>query len=194
MSRKIIGICGLAGSGKGTVADYLDNHYGMRKISFADKLKDGVACIFDMPRHLLEGDTKESREWREIEDPFWKVTPRYILQRMGTECMRHGFDDLIWVKLVQRTLIENPNIDFVIPDVRFENEIDMIREVGGEIWWIRRGNWPDWAIDYMYSENPSEPEGIHPSEYRWMNRNYDHMIGNDHDIKYLHNEIERLMK
>ena len=37
----IIGICGLIGSGKGTVADILVEYHGFQKISFADKLKDG---------------------------------------------------------------------------------------------------------------------------------------------------------
>ena len=38
----IIGICGLIGSGKGTVADILVEQHNFTKISFADKLKDGV--------------------------------------------------------------------------------------------------------------------------------------------------------
>ena len=61
----IVGICGLIGSGKGTVADFLVNDKGFTKLSFADKLKDSVATLFDWPRELLEGDTEESRQWRE---------------------------------------------------------------------------------------------------------------------------------
>ena len=38
----IIGICGLIGSGKGTVADIPVEH-NFKKVSFADKLKDGVS-------------------------------------------------------------------------------------------------------------------------------------------------------
>ena len=58
----IIGICGLIGSGKGTVADILvERNY--KKISFADKLKDGVAEVFGWDRAMLEGDTDSSREW-----------------------------------------------------------------------------------------------------------------------------------
>ena len=93
----IIGICGLIGSGKGTVADILVEQ-GFTKVSFADKLKDGVATIFGWDRALLEGDTDESREWREQTDEFWTeetgrtITPRIVLQEFGTECMREGFD------------------------------------------------------------------------------------------------------
>ena len=39
----IIGICGLIGSGKDTIADYLVEQHNFQKMSFADKLKDAVA-------------------------------------------------------------------------------------------------------------------------------------------------------
>jgi len=60
----IIGICGLIGSGKGTVADILVEYHGFQKISFADKLKDGVAAVYGWDRSMLEGDTDISRIWR----------------------------------------------------------------------------------------------------------------------------------
>ena len=61
----IIGICGFIGSGKDTVADYLVNFHGFRRESFANSLKDAVAVVFGWDRILLEGRTKEAREWRE---------------------------------------------------------------------------------------------------------------------------------
>ena len=93
----IIGICGLIGSGKDTIADHLVKDHNFVKISFADKLKDTVATLFEWDRDLLDGKTEQSRLWREQEDHFWskelkkKVTPRYVLQVFGTECMRDGF-------------------------------------------------------------------------------------------------------
>ena len=66
MTQKlIIGICGFQGSGKDTVADYLVNTHDFRRISFAGTLKDAVSAIFGWDRELLEGRTRESREWRE---------------------------------------------------------------------------------------------------------------------------------
>ena len=53
----IIGICGLIGSGKDTIADYLVTNYNFKKLSFADKLKDSVATMFDWDRELLDGKT-----------------------------------------------------------------------------------------------------------------------------------------
>ena len=82
-------MCGLIGSGKGTVADRLVSNHNFTKLSFADKLKDGVAAIFEWPRDMLEGDTEKSRAWREQPDKFWSqelgenITPRYVLQKFG---------------------------------------------------------------------------------------------------------------
>ena len=69
----IIGVCGLIGGGKGTVGDILVDNYGFKKLSFADKLKDAVADMFDWDRDLLEGITDESRNWREKKDEFWSA-------------------------------------------------------------------------------------------------------------------------
>ena len=103
----IIGICGLISCGKGTVADILVDEHNFKKISFADKLKDAVSLMFDWPRDMLEGETPDSRYWREQEDKFWteetgrSVTPRLVLQEFGTDCMRNGFYDGIWVSFVK---------------------------------------------------------------------------------------------
>ena len=84
----IIGICGLIGSGKGTVADHLIDKHNFKKISFADKLKDAVAEMFEWPRPMLEGITPQSREWRERPDQFWtqelgrQITPRYVFKKI----------------------------------------------------------------------------------------------------------------
>ena len=152
----IIGICGLIGCGKGTVGDILVDDYGFTKLSFADKLKDGVATVFNWDRAMLEGDTVESREWRETQDDFWTretgrtITPRLVLQEFGTDCMRHGFDDGIWVSLVKQELVKLSNKNFVIPDVRFPNEANMIKSIHGEVWRVRRGQDPVWMR--MYSK------------------------------------------
>ena len=56
----IIGICGLMGSGKDTIADHLIQEHQFKKISFADKLKESVATMFDWDRTMLDGQTDES--------------------------------------------------------------------------------------------------------------------------------------
>jgi cytidylate kinase len=50
----IIGVCGLIGAGKDTIADYLVNVHGFRRDSFAASLKDAVAAIFGWDRDMIE--------------------------------------------------------------------------------------------------------------------------------------------
>ena len=119
----IIGICGLIGSGKGTVADILEQEHGFTKISFADSLKDAVAAVFSWPRNLLEGDTDDSRAWREQVDTWWadrlgipNLTPRWVLQQWGTEVCRSSFHDEIWIASMERKLSSDLTMWFQTQD------------------------------------------------------------------------------
>jgi hypothetical protein len=201
MSRKIIGVCGLIGSGKGTVADMLVAEHGFVKLSFADRLKDSVAVLFDWPRDMLEGDTQESREWREQTDAFWTsetgrtITPRLVLQEFGTECMRSGFYDGIWVSLVKKRIQDSPRTNFVLPDTRFPNEIKMLQEIGGNVWWVRRGDLPAWwgsaVLDNTTGSSLMSEHAIHPSEWHWANTNdkFDSIIYNDATFDELRRQV-----
>ena len=186
----IIGICGLIGSGKGTVADILVDQ-GFKKVSFADKLKDGVSTIFGWDRAMLEGDTDESRTWREQRDDFWsaetkmEVTPRLVLQLFGTDCMRNGFDDGVWVSLLKKTILDNPG-NYVVPDVRFENEISMLRDIGGEVWEVKRGADPQWLIEY---ESTGVEPTVHASEWKWIKSKKDLVIENNSTLAELNRQV-----
>ena len=186
-----IGICGLIGSGKGTVADILVDQ-GFKKVSFADKLKDGVSTIFGWDRAMLEGDTDESRTWREQRDDFWsaetkmEVTPRLVLQLFGTDCMRNGFDDGVWVSLLKKTILDNPG-NYVVPDVRFENEIAMLRDIGGEVWEVQRGRTPEWLIKYEITG--VEPKEVHSSEWRWIKSKKDLVVENNSTLAELNRQV-----
>tara|TARA_B110000285_G_C15129693_1_gene622703 strand:- start:467 stop:1159 length:693 start_codon:yes stop_codon:yes gene_type:complete len=211
-SFMIIGICGLIGSGKGTVADFLVEQQGFTKLSFADKLKDGVASVFGWDREMLEGNTTGSREWREKVDPYWStetgspVTPRLVLQLFGTDCMRNGFYDGIWVSLVKKQLLDNPTGKFVIPDVRFENEANMIKSIGGELWRAKRGDDPEWwpiAQTQLRQQNQKKKTNsivvahkmedqypdVHISEWAWCNVEFDATIENNGTVEFLKNRV-----
>lgn len=201
----IIGICGLIGSGKGTVADILVDYHNFQKISFADKLKDGVAQVFGWDRSMLEGDTDRSRLWREKVDEFWtketgrEITPRLVLQEFGTDCMRMGFYDGIWVSLVKKHMLDNPHINYVIPDVRFPNEMKMIRELEGEVWQVRRGEQPEWfssaILDNTTGSNLMSDYDVHASEWKWVDTNdkFDNMLYNDSTLEALYSQVEQTL-
>jgi hypothetical protein len=184
----IIGICGLIGSGKGTVADILQNNHNFTKISFADSLKDAVSAVFGWDRSLLEGDTDQSREFREQTDKWWAdrlgmadLTPRLVLQKWGTEVCRDSFHQDIWTASMERKISEllstQPVSRIVIPDTRFPNEIQMIQRMEGQVWHVKRGADPEWFTNYQ--SHGIIPEHIHASEWAWAQSEFDQVIQNN---------------
>lgn len=202
----IIGVCGFIGSGKDTVADYLQNFHEFRRESFASTLKDAVAAVFGWDRTMLEGRTKEAREWREQVDPWWAarlnmpdLTPRLMLQLWGTEVCRKGFHDDIWIASLENKL-RNSKDHVVISDCRFPNEIKAIKAQGGQIIWVQRGVTPHW-YDIACSANKGDSkaiqwlkdEGIHASETAWAGTNFDHIVNNNSTIDSLYNTVKSLV-
>ena len=190
----LIGVVGLIGSGKGTVSDRLEQKHNFRKDSFAKSLKDAVSSMFNWDREMLEGKTDESRAWREKPDVFWSkrfgkdVTPRWVLQYFGTEVMRQGMHDSIWIDSCMARYDGKPT---VIADTRFENEIKIIREMGGSILLVKRGQDPDWITSYV--EGNIKPSGIHSSEYAWAKSEFDYVIKNDGTLEELHQQVDDLI-
>ena len=213
MSNKIIvGVCGFQGSGKDTVADYLVNVHGFRRISFAGTLKDAVSAIFGWDRELLEGRTKESRDWREKVDKWWAnklnmphLTPRWVLQYMGTEVFRKAFHDNIWIHSVEHKL-SNISDNVVISDVRFPNEIKSIKDAGGMIIRTHRGPDPEWyhaaeivnngpTMNLSWASNKAFLDNykIHVSETSWIGTDFDAILDNDGTIDDLYSQINQLL-
>ena len=180
----IIGLVGYIGSGKGTVGDILVRNHGYTKFAFADALKDATSTIFMWPRGLLEGDSNASRAFRERVDPWWsnklgyEVTPRLILQKMGTEACRHGIADNIWIAALEKRI--QGYDDVVITDCRFPNEIDFIRSAGGKIIRVKRGDDP----------TPEEISKMHISETAWNSYSPDSVIYNESTMDDLKENVK----
>lgn len=198
----IFGLVGFIGSGKGTVGDILVQDHGFIRESFAAPLKDAVANIFGWSRALLEGDTKESREWRERPDPFWSkqfgrdFTPREALQLMGTEAGREVFHPNLWIASLTKR-VESYTTNVVVTDVRFKNEIAAIQKIGGIIIRVVRGPEPEWYEIAARGNNGHPPSlltmqesGIHPSEWDWVGTEMDHTIKNDGTLEDLKGRVE----
>jgi hypothetical protein len=208
----IIGVCGFIGSGKDTIADYLVNFHGFRRESFANSLKDAVAQVFGWDRMMLEGRTKQAREWREQVDPWWaerlnmpNLTPRLMLQLWGTEVCRKGFHDDIWIASLENKL-RNSKDNVVISDCRFPNEIKSIRAAGGLVVRVSRGPEPEWYMDAIsVNRGPNgnsnwalgkaklERLGIHASETAWVGTDFDMVFSNNGSIDDLFFSVKDLV-
>jgi len=205
----IVGLLGFINSGKGTVASELVNRFDFRQDSFAAGLKDACAVIFDWPRAMLEGDTSESREWREVVDPWWSeklamsnFSPRLALQIIGTEALRNNFHQDLWFLTLQNRIRKNPNQNVVISDVRFPNEIKFIQEQKGVLVKINRGPTPVWYETAILANkgNSLAKEAMtktyssaHFSEWAWVGSRIDYEINNNTTLEDLSAQVTDLI-
>ena len=202
----IVGLVGFIGAGKGTVADLLVERHNFFKESFANSVKDSCAAVFGWDRAMLEGDTPESRAWREQPDQWWsdkfgkEFSPRLALQLMGTEAGRDVFHPDLWVHTVLRRCEQAPYNNYVIADVRFPNEINAIKDSGGVVIRVRRGDDPEWftlarecnvynKLEIMrnaYTE-------VHFSEWAWIGAHYDIVMDNNCSLDELEIRVDKLV-
>lgn len=138
--NRLIGLAGLAGCGKSTAAKWLVGHYGFERYRMAGPLK-AMAREFCLTAQQIDGDQKETPiPWLN------GVTPRYIMQTLGTEFGRDLIHPDVWVRIAERKIrpyLESPKDDWLFPgkdividDIRFENEVDMVRRLGGKVYRI----------------------------------------------------------
>lgn len=116
---KLIGIAGKARSGKGTAAQYLLNKLGTDwySASFADPMKEML--------NVIGVDTGDN--FKDLPVNQYGVSTRYMLQTLGTEWGRNLIDSNFWVDVFANM---NAYQCVIVPDVRFDNEADLIREFG----------------------------------------------------------------
>lgn len=202
----IIAFCGFIGSGKDTAANYLVDNYNFEKDSFAKTLKDILSILFNWDRNLLEGNTEESRIWRNQIDTWWSkrlnienFTPRWAMQHIGTNVFRNCFHDEIWVAILENRLNKS-NKNIVISDIRFKNEMQLIKQLGGKIIKVSRGPNPHW-YHHAYLANTGDKEAlhvleknqIHPSEWSWINNLIDLELLNNGSINDLKSNVKNLV-
>lgn len=184
----LLSVCGFQGSGKDTFSNYLVSNHNFVKFSFASATKDILSTLFGWDRALLEGDTKESREFRETVDPWWSdklgipnLTPRKTLQLVGTDLFRKHFNSDIWVRCVEKKILSqiqsNQNSNIIVSDCRFPNEIKMLKDLGFSLIHIKR-NLPTWFNEYKSGLDCEEVNLLHESETSWIRENFEYEINN----------------
>jgi hypothetical protein len=174
MQFKVVGVVAMARHGKDTVANALVEKCGFTRISLADKLKEEVAEHYKgLPGFDLE--TLMHGEKGPVQ--------RRVLQIWGTEGRRHIFPDFwIWhwcVKALTAATEGAPGV--VQADVRFPNEAEYIKKVGGTLIGVDRGSFRDPDTDYEHESEIHIPDLLKKSDY---------MISNLGDFEDFHLNIE----
>lgn len=127
----IIGLTGPYLAGKSTIAKALWDHHDFIQGHFTQKGKEVIADIYDLSYEQLYGSAKE------IIDPRYNLTPRFIMENFMTNVCRNIFDDT-WVYCLERKWIALDRPNMVIDDLRFPNEAAWIAQHAGMIIEVRR--------------------------------------------------------
>lgn len=174
----IIGLTGYAQVGKDTVAKILVEKYGYKRIAFADPLRDVlydtnpmIDSIAGEPVLLQPFVNKYG--WEEA-----KKSPRVrqYLQRLGLSIREH-IDQSVWINKAISEIGSNTAV--VITDVRFINEAEVIKLMGGQIWKVVR--------------NGINPINSHISETEMSNYSPDRIIVNENSILELEQQIDAMV-
>jgi len=181
----IIGVLGRKGSGKDTVSDYVITKFNFEKMIIAEPLKNACRELFNFSDEQLYGDLKETN------DPQWEVSPRKVLQWLGTDVFRNRIGELnpnignnFWVNLLKvrylQKLKKNKDSKIIVSDVRFQNEIDVIHQLGGKVIKLTRP-----SINNV---------DAHESEKNIDNLKGDYDIMNDGSLDELYKKVEEIFK
>lgn len=191
----LIAITGKAGSGKDTIAKYLCEKYAkVYTEPFAKPLKLACAAAFGIPiEDFMDTETKE------LDNDAWGVSPRKIAQFVGTEMFRNTLSKLIpeigtefWVArmayLLQGHIFTEEGGQYddsdtiVIPDLRFQNEYDMVCDWDGYVFHVIKEGIGEVGIEGHVSE-----AGIVTNAYNtWL-------INNNGTLEELYEEVERAL-
>lgn len=129
----IIGFAGQGESGKSTAASYLMFQYDFTIFNFADPLKIAAAALIGEDvelyhDHVTKGETID----------WLGITRRRLMQTLGTECIRNQISNDFWTLRMQNDIEQEDNHLIAIGDVRFANEAQMIKNMGGIIVLLER--------------------------------------------------------
>jgi hypothetical protein len=167
MSKTIIGLAGPKQSGKTSAAGKLEKS-GFVRYSFASPLRRMLAALLDDLGHT-EAEINYFLHRDKVQViPGLLQSSRVLLQTLGTEWGRTHVHPDLWV-LAARRRIESSKDDLIVfDDVRFENEAALIRDLGGLIIHVDRG-------DLVLTDT-------HASESRLVNHPEDAVVNNDYTL------------
>ena len=159
----IIGLVRQKGAGKDTVADYLVREHGFTKLAFADPVKKVCEAMF-----ALDSIYFHCPLLKEQVIPAWGMSPREMMQKVGTDIVRTQMGDRFWIKHMQVRIDSlPPDTKIVISDVRFVNEAEFIHSL------------PDSHLVRVQLQSRVRDVDNHISETEQSNIMTNHVIHND---------------
>jgi len=166
----LLAFSGRKGSGKDTAAHHLATHLEHCQVeSFAAPLKEICKQVFGLSHAQVYENEK-----KEVVDPRLGYTPRLILQVVGTDLFRDALaqklPDIsknigsVWVSMMKQKIIQakleaeqsKTRVTFMITDCRFQDEVEMVQDMGGFVIFIDRPNNYVYGTDSHASEDFSK--------------------------------------
>lgn len=183
---KIIGLSGHAKSGKSTVAKYISSYLHTKNIktkelAFATPLKEICKILYN-----LSDDDLNIQSKKEQIIPYLGVSPRTILQKFGTEIGRDilplviktNIKESIWIWNLNQQILMDQNINYIVSDVRFQDEQNLIKKYNGI------------SIKIVRDNNVNMN---HPSESEQDNMKFDYIILNNDSLEELYYKIRIIL-
>lgn len=185
----ILGLSGWARAGKDTVGKILVEQYGFERMAFAEGVyaaAEALDPIVGVPfgNSRLSDALDHYKGWHDAKD---HPEVRRLLQRIGTEVGREVIDPDVWVMALANRLewtslglTVSPDRNYVITDVRFFNEANWVKRVGGKVVRIQRHGFG--------------PANDHVSERQLDDYPFDALLHNDRSMEALVGEVQTLME
>jgi len=174
----VLGLSGWARSGKDTIADYLVDVEGYTKVSFAQPMKEAMYRL--NPRITVNEVVNTALRvgidvygWDGLKERSPDI--RGLLQRFGTEIGREMFGENFWVDYALNSIEDGSKV--VFSDVRFPNEADAIRQLGGKVYRVERQG--------------VEAANDHISEHALDKYKFDGIINNNGTIQGLQQNVKQ---
>ncbi len=163
---RLIALCGLKTAGKSVVAEQLTANLPAGRVRFSGPLKD-MLRVLGLNDAEIEGHLKE-----ESSDKLCGQTPRHAMVTLGTEWGREMIGEDIWVRAWENSVKAHlaNGVDIITEDLRFENEYEAVRRLGGMV---------------IRIERPGLVASDHPSEQFAQSMIADTVVHNDGDLKTL---------
>ena len=176
----LVAICGLKRCGKDTIANHIEKSHAYKHIKIAEPLKQVCKILFNFSDEQLETDIKEEIDER------WQVSPRTIMQFLGTEIFQNQINSIIPNlnrQLFMKSIVFKEKTNYVISDMRFLHEFSFIKE-----------KYPHSIIIRVEKDQSDKTIDTHISELEWQKIPYDYLVQNDSTIDDLYKEIDKIFK